>query len=923
MSRLRAYFVRLAGVFSKQRRDRDFAEELESNLSMHIEDNLQAGMTPEEARRQALIKLGGIEHAKEQYRDRLGVPGLESVIQDLRYGLRQLRRNPGFTAIAVGILALGIGANAAMFSVLDAVLIRPLPYKDPDRIISIDATVPQGWEKTTKTIKSGSTYEQGPVNLIGTGWAERISAAEVSKNFFSALGVQPSEGRTFLPSEENRSGPSVAILSDALWRSRYSSDPRLIGKNIEINGTLFTVIGIMPPSFHFPGKTQLWAPMPLNFSQELFGGNAFFWNYVGRLRPGITLDQARAELTAILLKAYPKMDRSRIPRPIVASLRSSLVFGERSQLFVLFGAVGFVLLISCADVANLLLSRNAGRVRELAVRTALGSSRGRLVRQLLTESLLLSLIGAALGLVVAWWVMLAARLLIPAGVLLVGEIRMDGWVLAFTLLASLLTGTISGILPALSSRRIAVPESLKGAEGDTQAAFGLGHLRILRTTLGVAEVALALTLLTGAGLLVKSFARLLEVNPGFRSGHLLTARVFLPARSPVAQTGANPCGGNNTPDSRKFSQPGKEPGSTEPAGGTGAASRAGCSSQHTLSAAAQQEDETTVRRTYFQQMLARTKALPGVRDAAFINILPFGNAAFAGFPIRIAGKPKRSLPPFEVYVAVSPDYFRTMDIPLLSGRFFTDADGPGASNVAIINQTMARLCWPGTNPIGKLFTSPLANGKSVQVVGVVGDVRDFGLDSEPFPEMYFSIYQQVQDAAYLVMRTAQRPATLVPAVRAVASSVGQLYPLSSFDTMKELISRSSAQPRFRTALLGMFAALALLLATAGIYGVISYSTAQRRHEFAVRIALGAQRRDVTRLVVRQGLCMTLVGMGLGILGALGLGRLLAHELFAVKPTDPETFVVVALLMAGAALLACYLPARRATQVDPIGALKYE
>jgi len=804
-----------------------------------------------------------------------------TLLQDLRYGLRMLARNPGFTTVAVLTLALGIGANTAMFSVVNAVLLRPLPFRDPGRLVVIDdglyanrfVPTPQphfewaDWAERTKTLADFSLYETGEINLAGEGEPDRVSAAEVSGHFFSLLGINPIRGRSFLQAEEAAEHPFAAIVSYKLWQSRYGSDPGLIGKTIHLNGKPFTVVGIMPSGFEFPGATQIWVTLPRNLDDEMFGGNVVGGIQIARLRPQATLDQARAELRVIAQRVYagyPKQAES----VAVTSLHQFMVGDIRRALLLLLGAVGFVLLIACANVANLSLARSAGRFREVAVRAALGASRGRLVRQLLTESVLLSLLGGALGLLTSLWAIEMAKTLIPARAIFISAIRVDGWVLSFTFGVAVLTGIISGLAPALQSSKLELTEALKESAAGSHTGLSLSSRQRLRSLLGIFETATALVLLIGAGLLIRSFGKLLEVNPGFQTQDLLAARVSLLEPRYSAREGLL---------------------------------------------------------AFFQDVLARVKTLPGVRDAAFANTLPFWRAGAVIFGLEVEGGPK-----FQpesglsaAYLVVSRDYFQTMGIPLLRGRIFTERDTTGSTPVAIISQSLAQRGWPDQNPLGKRFSFAGMREQSFEVVGVVGNVRGLDFVEQPWPQMYFPILQQPQNAAFLVIHGTLNPTAITTALRGVVRSVDKNEPISSLSTMEQLISQSVSEPRFRTLLLGIFAGLAFLLAVVGIYGIVSYSVSQRTHELGIRMALGAERDDVLGLVVGQGMALTLIGIAVGLLAAFGLTRLLSSFLYGIRPTDPVTFVVVSAVFIAVALIASYIPARRATKVDPIVALRYE
>jgi putative ABC transport system permease protein len=808
-----------------------------------------------------------------------GLRWLETFLHDIRYGLRQLRRSSGFTAVAVLTLALGIGANTAMFSIVNSVLLRPLPFKDSGRLVVVgwpyaNRFVPTpkphfewaGWADETKTLADFSIYENGMINLAGYGEPDRVAAAEVSEHFFSLLGVKPIRGRTFLPAEQSAEHPFVAIISYKLWQSRYGSDPGLVGKVVHLNGKPFTVVGILPSGIEFLGDPQIWVTLPRNLDDEMFGGNAIGGTQFARLRHGATLDQARAELGVIAEREMPAGARAGNPAS-VTSLREFVVGDVRPALLMLLGAVAFVLLIACANVANLSLARRSGRFREVALRAALGASRARLVRQLLTESVLLALMGGALGLLTGVWAVQVAKKLIPAQDILIRGIKVDAWVLSFTFVVAVVTGIISGLAPALQSSKLELTEALKERAG-SPAALSLRSRHRLRGLLGAFETATALVLLIGAGLLIRSFGKLLDVNPGFRTSDLVTARVSL-----VGPT-------YSAPENRL---------------------------------------------AFFRESLARVQALPGVRNAAFANVLPFGGGGGVVFGLDIEGGPK-----FQwgsgasaFYLVVSADYFQTMGIPLLRGRNFTEQDTKGSAPVAIVSQSLARRAWPGQSPLAKRFSFVGNPDRSFEVVGVAGDVRGFELGGQPWPEVYFSTLQQPPDVAFVVAHSTQDSSAISAALRGVIRSVDKNEPISSVSTMEQLISQSVAGPRFRTLLLGIFAGLAFLLAVVGIYGIISYSVSQRTHEFGVRMALGAERHDVVRLVVGQGMRQTLIGVAVGLLAALGLTRLLASFLYSVRPTDPVTFLVVSAVMLVVALLASYIPARRATKVDPMVALRYE
>ena len=811
---------------------------------------------------------------------------MTSILQDLRYGVRVLWNAPGFTLVAILALALGTGANTAIFSVVNAVILRPLPYESPNQLVRVGGEnlrtghrmgsfSPQDfydWQMRNRVFESIAAYDGWSPALTGTGEPERLEAARVSASFFSILRAQPVLGRAFLPGEDQPGNNMVAVLSHALWQRRFGSDPAIINRQITLNGASYTVVGVMPASFETPRFTnailaepELWAPFAPNLKDWTRDGRAVD-AAVARLKPGVTLEQAAGEMKRIaaeLEQQYPKSNTGQSVS--VASLHESLVGKSRTALLVLLCAVGFVLLIACANVANLLLARAATRQKEIAIRTALGARRRRIVRQLLTESVLLAAVGGGLGLLLALWAtdLLVARAsdtiprLSGAGV--------DAHVLVFTLIVSLLTGIAFGIAPALQASKPDLNEMLK--EGGRTSALG-GRGRRVRSLLVVAEVAVSLVLLIGAGLLLRSFLRLQEVKPGFDPEHTLTLEMFLP--------------GIKYPEDY----------------------------QHIA---------------FYEQVLKRTRELPGVEAAGVVSVLPAAeNYDRIGFSVEGEPPPPPGEGPDADRYMISSGYFQALAIPLQSGRQFDERDAADAQPVVIINETLARRYW--SNPVDAL-------GKRVRVgdegrpwrtvVGIVGDVKQYGLDTPSTMQVYLPHQQSPSQQMTLVVRAGGDPSSLTAAVRNEIWAFDKDQAVYNIRTMEQVLSKSIAQRRFNMLLLGVFAMVALLLATVGIYGVISYSVTQRTHEIGVRMALGAQGSDVLRMVVGQGMLLAVIGVGLGLVAAFALTRVISSLLFNVSATDPVTFAGISILLTAIALVACYIPARRATRVDPMVALRYE
>jgi len=800
-------------------------------------------------------------------------------MNDVRLAVRGLLRSPGFTVVAVLAVALGIGANTAVFTIVDSVLLRALPFPEPGRLYALaivndspfggvnDRWMPDSlfvdFRKQDRYFEKLTAFGSHRVNLTGVGDARSIWGTFATANFFSVLGANAALGRTFAADEDQPGHDGVVVISDALWRSAFGGDPAIIGKSVRLDGESHIVIGVMAAGFAFPAALDVWVPQGVVLNPH----NSWLLNVVGRLRPGATASQARAELDTII-KETPEEGGERRPPARVVSLLES-VSGKVQQLLLIFlGAVAFVLLIACANVANLMLARAAGRRQEIAVRAALGASRWRLIRQLLTESTLVSLAGGAAGLLLAIWSVPALVSLAPADSLPRAEqIGIDGWVLAFTFGVSLLTGLGFGIIPAIQATRSELRESLS-LGGRTLT----GRHERLRGALVVSEIALSLVLLTGAGLMLRSFIRLRSVDTGFQARNLITMTVELP--------------------------------------------------DSTYKGASQVQ-------AFHEQTLEKLSHLPGVTAAAAINWLPFGGPLMMG-DFRLDGG--RTFPkglavakPF-----VSPGYFQAMGIRLLRGRDFTASDNGDAPLAGIVSQSAARRLWPGEDPIGKRFTEEEENPKPqdwVTVVGVVQDVKQMGMADKPRETVYQSS-SQINRPGWLnhlafVVRTASDPEALATAMRAAVREVDRNQPVQKIATMQSLIDESTAEPRFQTRLLGAFSMLALLLAAVGTYGVLAYSVAQRTHEIGIRMALGAERRDVLRLVLRRTLTLAGAGVLIGAAGALVVTRVLEKFLYEVKPNDPVTFVAVATLLAGVALAAGWIPAWRATRVDPVEALRYE
>jgi len=813
----------------------------------------------------------------------------DEMIQDLRYGVRTLLHRPSFSAVVILVLALGIGAPSAIFSVVNAVLLRPLPYPEPDRLMvysayeqdsrygrinALTAPVLVEWRNRCRSCVQMAAYiEAQPVNLTGGAEPERVRTARITENLFATLGVPPLLGRTFLPEEIGRpssdddiqqNSNTVVILSYGLWQRRFSADPSVIGKTVKIEGDVCAVVGVMPEGFKFPDEADAWLPITLTPMRNDL-------NIIARLQPRVTPAQAQAELT--LLAHRLQQEASQKNRTLNANLiplQEQIVGNVRSSLLIFLGAVSFVLLIACANVANLLLARAATRQKEMAVRAALGASRLRIIRQLLTESLLLALAGGVLGLWLASGILKLLVAFAPQDVPRLTTIRIDPWVLGFTLLLSILTGIIFGLAPALQASRLDLNTALK--EGGTRGTGG-GSRHRLRSLLVVAEVSLALVLLIGAGLLLKSFTRLRETQLGFNPDHVLTASVALP----------------------------------------------------------QADYPTTAKvKTYAQQSLARLAVRPEVQAVGVVNSLPLSHD---GVIIRgrlgVEGKSKDRPPVGASKVAVSADYFRALGIPLLQGRAFNERDTADSPGVLIISESLAHQLWPNESALGKRLDINLPGEMWREVVGVVGDVRQSDLNA-PLAAAIYEPYSQVSDKIRwflgditFVIRTTSEPQNFITTLRSELQTVNKELPLHNVATMEQVVAKQVTDPRFYTLLLGSFSALALILAAAGIYSVISYSVTQRTHELGIRMALGAQAKDVLRLIIRQGMTLVLVGLAVGLVGARALTRVLSGFLYQVSVTDAATFALLSGALAVVALVACYLPARRATKVDPLVALRHE
>jgi putative ABC transport system permease protein len=866
---------------------REIEEEMRFHVDMRAEENVRRGMSPGEARREAERRFGRLTRMKEQGYEVRGGRWLETFWRDCRYGARSLRKSPGFTAVAVLTLALGIGVNTAIFSVVNAVLINPLPYREADRIVQFWETNPLknwtqatvapanlfDWQEQSQSFTEVAAYmgsdKKGPglsgLQFDAGGEPERLQGLYVTGNIFSVLGVGAVVGRTLTEEETWAGRDKVVVLSYGLWRRRFGADPKVVGRVITLDGVGREVVGVMPPGFYFPSKeAELWVPAGWNREKIAALRRPHFLRAVGRLKPGVTLEQAQAEMQTIAARLEAQHPDTNTQMGVgLGPLKEWIVSDVRLPLVVLLAAVAFVLLIACANVANLLLSRAAVRAREVAVRRALGAGRLRVVRQQLTESLLLALAGAGAGLLLAVWFKDLLVSLSPGDIPRLDELRLDWRVLCFTLAAALLTTLLTGLTPALQSIQTGLAPALK--EGGQKGSTGQG--RRVRGSLVIAEVSIALVLAAGAGLTVRSFLMLREVNPGFDPNNTLTLRVSLPQSS--------------------YKDEAKE-------------------------------------QAFFARAEQVIKGLPGVAAVGSTTLPPLKGYRWTG-DMTIEGRSPEDWVREIRHKEITPDYFRAMGLPLLKGRFFDGSDTDKGQPTTIVNNTFARRYFPGEDAVGKRvkFGKPDEGDPWETIVGVVGDEKQDSLSAEVKPEAYKSHLQSAQDEMTLVVRASGDPRALAGAVREQIRALDPSVPVYDVKTMQEIVYESLARERFIMLLMALFAALALALAAVGIYGVVSYATAQRTHEIGIRMALGAQARDVLKLMVRQGLSPVLAGVGLGLLAALALTRLMSSLLYGVSATDPLTFAAVALLLTAVSLLACYLPARRATRVDPLTALRYE
>ena len=884
MKSIRGWLSRLGGIFGRKRRERELAAEMESHLQMHMDDNLRAGMSAPEARREALIKLGGVEQTKEIYRDRRGLPLLETLIQDLRFAGRMLLKNPGFTAVAVLTLAIGIGANTAIFSLVNGVLLRPLPYREPGRLTIVWGKDDQGkpgnvgyatyvdWRAQSKSFEELALYRSwSPV--LQTSEPEQLSGLRVTNNYFRTLGIHLQFGRDFRPEEDIPASSHVVILSHGLWKRRFNSDPHILGSAITLNATTYIVAGILPADFQslismdpHGGPVDIWGVLGYDASLPWACRTCQHLVAIGRVRPGVTFTQANAEMDTVssaLWKAYPKEYSA--AGVILTPLREYLVGPVSTTLYILLGAVSFVMLIACANLANLLLARATHREKEMAVRTALGAARVRIVRQLLAENCLLAAFGAVAGLLFAYWTPQLLRVLGAGELPRLDEVKVDSRVLLFTVGVAMLTGILSGLAPALRLSKTNLQDSLK--EGTRGTSIGTG-LR-MRSLLVVSEIALSLTLLAGAGLLVRSLSQVLGVSAGFDSKHVLTMRI---------------------------------------------------------SVLGQQYNDNNNLRQFFTNALASIRALPGVQSAAVTSQVPLGgNMDRYGFHVEGKIHTNPELDESAERFCVSPGYLDAMRIRLLRGRDISESDTSTAQQALLISETTARGMWPGEDPIGKRVRLGGLDRPWWTVVGVVAEVHHAGLDIAPTMQFYVPHAQWPfpdSDMTFTI-RTAGPPSTLASTAQQAIHALDSTQPLSRVMPLEDYVGLSVQARRFSSILLAAFAAIALLLSALGIYGVTAYSVAQRTREIGIRMALGAQEKEVFALLLRQSVVLVVFGVALGVATSAALTRFLASMLFGVRPSDPATFVSVVFLLVGVAALACWIPARRAMRVDPMVALRYE
>ena len=906
MRRFRALLARFAGLFNKEDLDRELDEEIRSNIELHTQDNLRAGMTPKQARRHALVKFGGIEGAKEAYRDRRGLPALETLLQDLRYASRTLRRNPGFTLIAVLTLALGIGANTALFSVVNTILVRPLPYKDSDRIVRVIDNAPGATTMTgipqrrtwiaidrltalrtqTQTLSQLAGYQSTAMTLTVRDEPIRLAGHRVSSSIFRLLEARAHLGRTLEASDERPDAAAVVILSHTAWRTYFAADPGIVSRVLTLDGTGYSVVGVMPQGFEFPDRqTEFWIPLAL-----AAGPGGAVAQAIGRLTDGVSRETATAEINLIdartvgansrmferiLSQASPEnLQVANPPRIELVSIKEELVAPVREALLVLLVAVGFVLLIACTNVANLLLARTATRQREMAIRAALGAGRGRLMLQVLTESLMLALLGGMAGSAFAVGVIETLRRLAPSDFPRLDELGVNATVFVSTLLVSALTGVLFGLAPALRLSRLDRMQAINEAAASAASGFGLFRRHSARSVLVMAEISMAMVLLVGAGLLIHSFVKLTNVNLGFDPSNLLTFQVALPAA--------------RHPDPQPFAE----------------------------------------------QLIERLQSLPSVVAAGATTIMPLGYSgpapmmAIRGLPVQIS--PQEAPSPR----IVSRGYLSAMGIRVLDGRGFREGDHAGQPRVVLVNRAMTQRYFAGESPLGKTIHFGGPNDPGWEIVGVVDDVRQSGLNAEPQPEIYVELRQRSDRMApvlgrmfggmFFALRTVGDPVSMVPSVRDL---VGQIDPEATLElnvaSMAERLSHSVARPRLYAVLLGIFAGIAAILAAVGIYGIVAYAVTQRTREIGIRMALGARGREVLALVVKQGMAVVMVGVGIGLAGAIAVTRYLDTMLFGLSPLDTMTFAGVSLAFVFTAILACYIPARRAAKVDPMVALRHE